>query len=511
MKFLAVGLVIVLQAAAQDCNSTPPSGGGGTTPVAEVLPSAPKFSAQRTLLAEAAPAMSTLTISEVVPRNAGGVVVVGLGSNADLATGVLRVGTVAQATAIIAAYDENSQLLWNRALSRWPDGYWETGMPRVAAAADGSIIAVVKARGPALDFGGGTRFCTANDAANYRSWCMVVVKYNAAGQYLWDRVFTPETPNGGTCNLELGGVATGADGSVYIHASMAATNACDFGGGVRLQPGSETTVVLGLTSLGVYKWDRLSTTGAVFPSHLIASAPAFDTPLGITVTDAGNVVVLGTYAGASRNFGGGVFPAALPAAPAHYVYLVGYKADGTYAWGSIEEETGGIWEQTIKTAARLTDNGANVFAHINGAIVARKGSDGALLWRTPAPRGAITAIGTVGVLLTARCVTGTDFGGGTRTCPTAINSSALVAYNASGKYGWDKILPAAESQLIFDGAITTMNGNKRFIVMSSFGVSAYNRDLTALIPITYDAGGGPFTGRAGTNEDAYFARFDSVN
>ena len=510
MRILAVGLAIVLQVAAQDCQSPPPGGGGGGTTV-DAMPKVPTLSAQRTLLATGTPATARLMLSDAAPRPGGGVIVAGLSDNADLGAGLVRLGTVYQTAAFVAAYDADLKLLWNRAVSRWPAGHGSLDMARVAVGADGSIVTTVKFRSTAMDFGGGARFCSKiGESVSVNTWCTAVVKYSATGQYLWDRIFSPQTSYGGMCDLEIGGVAVGGDGSVYIQGLLDDGNACDFGGGMREQNGSTTTVLLALTSLGVYKWDRQSVKGTVFPPIQHISGGAIDSPLSIGVTEAGTVVILGTYFGSGRDFGGGAFPAQAPGVEEHYIYLVGYKPDGSYAWGIQQVESNAFRDLAIKAAVRLAIKGNTVFAHMGDEIVARKGSSGSLLWKVPAAPGALATLGTAGVLLTTKCVAqSTDFGGGPRVC-TPLRGTALVAYTAAGKYSWDKVLPRSESYNgFFCDSITVMNGPKRFFVMSSFAA----HDFVRSTPITavYDVGGGEFSALAGTWQDAYLARFDSAN
>ncbi|HYE79820.1 MAG TPA: hypothetical protein VEI97_17685, partial [bacterium] len=105
---------------------------------------------------------------------------------------------------------------------------------------DGSVVVGGMFRSSPLDLGGGSR--TSSDGAAY------VMKFDAAGTYLWDRVYD------GAEHDRTEDVTVLADGSIIAVGSYG--GAVDFGGGTRTQAGGGDGFVVKLTGEGNHVWDR---------------------------------------------------------------------------------------------------------------------------------------------------------------------------------------------------------------------------------------------------------------
>ncbi len=254
----------------------------------------------------------------------------------------------------------------------------------------------------------------------------------------WDKVL------GGAGPDAPGGVAVGADGTVY--AALSFEGSVDFGGGPRAAAGARDSAIVAFDGYGRYLWDRVIG-GESWGLSLAA--------------DASGVVVSGGFEG-TVDFGGGA--QTLPA-PGHGVFVLALNSSGGYVWDRVFGDAGmpnpgtdvvGLWADVaiasdgsvriIGNFGPSTDFGGGVRTALgfDGFVVALDGS-GAHLWdRTFG--GADSMVDPLSISLGTgdEMVIGggfgdsADFGGGVRN--TIGSDGFVVSLAADGSYLWDRIL-----------------------------------------------------------------------
>jgi hypothetical protein len=288
-------------------------------------------------------------------------------------------------------------------------GVWES-VTAVATDAAGNVYATGSINGT-TDFGGGPINIAGGDD-------VFVVKYDAAGGFVWARVF-------GTWTNEYAlGIAVGEAGDVHVTGRFAGT--VSFGGPALTALGFEDIFVVKLDTNGAFVWSQrfglgpqtsnegrtialdgagnvfvggvehtsgfvamLSPAGVTLWTKLVAGTTVYVN--GVASTPSGDVVACGQYRGAV-DFGGGPLPSA-----------------GAYANAFV---------------VRLSGVGAQVWAHAYASGTGHVGG------------GAVT-VDSLGDVVAAGTFSGTvDFGGGPQ---LGSPSSYLLKLDGAGAFLWNQV------------------------------------------------------------------------
>lgn len=175
------------------------------------------------------------------------------------------------------------------------------------------------------NFGGGNR--TSNGGAD-----IMLVKFNSAGVYQWDRVF------GDVADQQFASsVATDASGNVYIAGAF--FGSVNFGGGVLTSLGDRDLFVAKFNSAGTHQWSKRF------------GDAAEQEPADLVVDVGDNVYFTGSYKG-SVDFGGG----ALTNQGSYDAFLVKLDTAGAHLWS---KRFGDAGDQ--RGIALATDHWGNIF------------------------------------------------------------------------------------------------------------------------------------------------------
>ncbi len=270
----------------------------------------------------------------------------------------------------------------------------------VAFDASGNVY-VVGDTSSSVDFGGGVKTA----AGNYD---VFVAKYDAAGNYVWAKVF------GDADAQHAEGIAVDSGGDVVITGSF--QGSVDFGGGALQSAGQQDIFVAKLDASGNHVWSKRFGDSDSQEGRSIA------------VDASGNVLVAGKFQG-SVDFGGG----AKQSAGRTDAYVVKLDASGHHVWSKRFGD--GSFQSALGVAADADGNiilsgnfmgsidfGGGAFTNndtFDHLFVAKLDSSGAHLWSKAYAAsntqvfGSVTAGPTRHIYLAGAFYGDIDFGGGT--------------------------------------------------------------------------------------------------
>ena len=249
---------------------------------------------------------------------------------------------------------------WLRSFGR--EGAGTYGL-KIAAGLEGEVFIGGGATGP-FDFG--------PYPAEGESHAMFVAKYDAAGEPQWVRRFER---GAGTSNNTIRGMATDAEGSLYLCGNVGSELFLD----EETFTPDQHLFLMKLSREGEILWARQF--GGPSPGTI---------SIDFDVTPSGEILVAGTFNG-ETDFGGG----AVTPEPGRHVYLVAYGPNNQYRWGEVYENPGGA-------------------GYVNNVARDSQGR----------------------IVLTGRVIGGAfDFGGGPISGEEA-NTSFLVGLTADGDHRW---------------------------------------------------------------------------
>ncbi|MDI1427988.1 hypothetical protein [Polyangium sorediatum] len=198
---------------------------------------------------------------------------------------------------------------------------------------------------------------------------LFVLKLDSAGNHVWSRSY-------GDANSEgMRGVATDASGAVYFTGFF--EGMVSFGGFVVISAGNQDAMLAKLTAAGQLQWVR----GIGGIGNQIGN--------GVTVDNAGNVIVTGATAG-TVNYGGGD----VATAGSNDIFVAKYTGAGVYQWakhfGDAGDQVGFAVatdaQANVVLAGRMTGSvnfgGATPIASLGGndAFVTKLDALGAHVW-----------------------------------------------------------------------------------------------------------------------------------
>ncbi len=162
-----------------------------------------------------------------------------------------------------------------------------------------------------------------------------LVKYNNAGEFQWVRAY----PDNGTSSSSGIGVATDADGNIYM--------AIEFSSSITIETttftGHSDGLLIKLTSEGQFLWGRQF--AGSYPNPLVLADLATD--------ERGNCFIAGNFVHDSVSIGGDT---TLVSDGSYDIFLAKYLPDGTLAW--VQQGTGSSRNYAYDVA---TDEQGNVF------------------------------------------------------------------------------------------------------------------------------------------------------
>jgi len=323
----------------------------------------------------------------------------------------------------IAKYSAQGGLLWVKDLGGSGDD-----IARGVAIDSADNIIVVGDFSTSVNFGGGSL-----TSSGYTD--VFVAKYSSSGAYVWAARF-------GGSFYDLGNaVAVDSANAIYLAARTQSTS--DFGGIALPSLGGIDIAVAKLSSTGAVAWaKRWGGTGN-------------DIPQGIAVDRAGDVVLTGTYGGASDLGGGSITGVA-----AYNVFLAKYSgADGSYRWSRPMGNANASYSYGVATdpntgnivitggcLGTMDFGGGSVGDAGSGIFLAAYGSGGNSLWTkvfgdhssTTAANGTsvdIDSSGNIGV--TGQILSAVTFGG-SWLYGNGNPNYVVASFTSAGAYRWAK-------------------------------------------------------------------------
>ena len=260
----------------------------------------------------------------------------------------------------------------------WTRTWAMSGVLGVGAVAnDGSIFVSGHFAGTVdFDPGAGVTSITTNGVEE-----AVVLKLNAGGQLQWARAFTMTVED--AAGAEGGGLALGADGSLYATGAFRGQIDLDPGAGTNLHRTPSNDVLNGyvvkLTSAGTFAWGRAITSSA-------------DGWVGPIAVDPSGTLWLGGSFGGTIDLDPGAATDMHTASGYTDGFLARWDANGNYQAGQVY--TGGAYDSvdaisfdadgSIYVAAESTDGGGGAY-YVSTGLAQKLGADGALIWERRAP------------------------------------------------------------------------------------------------------------------------------
>lgn len=316
----------------------------------------------------------------------------------------------------VAKLDANGGHLWSRTFSTL--GGPDDRGPFLAVDGAGNLL-LTASFGVSIDTGAGVLQSTGQHE-------ILVAKYSAAGVPLWSKRF-------GDPNDQISS-AIGVDGSGNVVIAGSFKGTVDFGGGTLTSAGNSDAFVAKLDAAGNHLWSKRF------------GGPAYQEASSLAVGAAGNVVVVGSFAG-TTDFGGGTFDAG----GTTDFFAVALAADGAHLWSKdFGDDAKG--DSSIRVAL-----GPSNEVMLAGTL-----------------RGSI------------------DFGGGPLVTSGIEFDAFAAALDASGNHLWSKRFGDASRQTV--GGVTTD--------------AAGNVTIAGSLSGTADFGGGAITGAPGGS--LFLARFDAA-
>jgi len=377
----------------------------------------------------------------------------------------------------IAKYDASGTHIWSK---NFGDRNTDAGLGVAVDDADNILVTGVFCG--TVDFGGGPFTCVGGQFDAF------LAKFDASGNHLWSNHF------GGTGTERGYSVATDASGNVVVTGSFERT--VDFGGG------SLTTSHL--SDIFVAKYDA---NGNHLWSHRFGNTRR-DEGFGISVDSSDNVLVTG-YTGGLVDFGGGpldspglndIFVVKLEPDGNH----VWSRTYGDYLYnqgnGITLDEAGDVF--VTGSFSGTVDFGGGPFTATPGfddMFLIKLDPNGSHLWSKAVggnslDRGIAVAVDGLGhVVATGRFRGTADFGGGPITSEGQTHDVFLAKYDSHGNHVWSRGFSGTGQTDIGNGVAFNASGN--VLVTGTFNFTA-------------DFGSGPFNS-AGIH-DIFVAKFGDV-
>jgi hypothetical protein len=326
-------------------------------------------------------------------------------------------------------------LLWAKGFGGLGDQ--EGNTVRVDAA--GNVFLGGYTAGP-IDFGCGTIGAT----ATYDT--PLIVKFDAAGNCLWNKLF-PISGMGSTDQVKA--LAVDAAGNIFV--TLTFFGGVDLGGGMLVAAGQSDVAVARFDPNGNYVWAK----------QFGNASPQNSTSLGLD--SQGNVIVAGRFNGAI-DFGGG----ALTAVGGTDVFVAKLSPMGAHLWSQRFGDGANQVAQAL--AVDGSDNvliagsaggsidfggGALVSAGLSDAFVAKLSPTGAHLWSKmygdaqDQSANAVIADAQGNVLVTGSFNGGPVDFGGTILTSQAVSDAFVVKLDAAGNHLWSKAIGGPNNQNTF--------------------------------------------------------------
>jgi hypothetical protein len=264
------------------------------------------------------------------------------------------------------------------------------------------------------------------------------VALTCAGTDFWHKKF-------GDAGVQTGGGIAAWNGGAVIAGSFEGT--VDFGGGALVSAGAADAFLASYDYLGAHMW-----------SKQLGDAVA-QTATGVAVDAAGNVYVVGDFAG-KIDLGGGD----LTSAGVNDVFIAKYDVNGGFLWGKAfgNNKAQAALAVAVDAQGRVAMTGSFVGDVVlgvdllvgaggNDAFVAVFDTDGGPLWSKGfgdpvAQVGKAIAMGPQGEVVVLGDMAGTvDFGGGALTS-AGVNDVFVAAFDKAGAPLWSKVFGDVAAQ-----------------------------------------------------------------